>query len=287
MKILLPVDGSSHSLNAARFVVERLLPNMDNAELQVLHVHYRIPPRAAAAVGREAVESYYRSETEAATKSVEKLLKARNIPHVSLRLLGYPGLVIPKHAEETGADLVVMGSHGMGTARGLLLGSVTQAVIGGCSTPLLVVRDGPLPPPGGEVLVAVDDSAVSRRAFAWLLRRRAAFAPHKRITLMHVTPPPPRLVVTIGRKAVEQQQRLDAGQAMRGALRLAAKVRMKCKTVLASGDPGERIADHARGKHSGLIVMGSHGRGGMTSLLLGSVAQKTLATGRTPVLIVR
>jgi len=181
----------------------------------------------------------------------------------------------------------VMGAHGMGAARGLLLGSVTQAVIGGCRTPLLVVRDGPLPPPGSEVLVAVDDSVISRRAFAWLLRHRAAFAPHKRITLMHVTPPAPRLVAAINHKAVEKQQKLDAEQAMRGALRLAAKARVKCKTIHASGDPGERISGHARGKHSGLIVMGSHGRGGMTSLLLGSVAQKTLATGRTPLLIVR
>ena len=76
-------------------------------------------------------------------------------------------------------------------------------------------------------------------------------------------------------------------QALRGAQRLLDKVKVRCKSLLLSGDPAERIANHARGSHCSLIVMGSHGRGGMTGLLLGSVAQKTLAEGRTPVLIVR
>lgn len=286
MKILLPVDGSRHSLNAVRYVAERLWPSLEDAEIILLHVHYRVPPRAASAVGRTVVEAYYRSETETALKDAQKLLDHRGIPYSALRQPGYPGKVIPEYAESNDADLVVMGSHGLGAAKGLLLGSVTQAVIANCKTPLLVIRDGQLPPEKGEVLVAVDGSAYTRRAVAYLLRHRGQFAPQGRITLMHVSPPPGRMLTAVD-KILEGQRHADNERAMRPAQRLLDKVGMKYKTLNVTGDPGERIANHARGNHASLIVMGSHGRGSMTSLLLGSVTQKTLAGARAPVLIVR
>lgn len=287
MRILLAVDGSAYALNAARYVTERLWPANPDAEISLLHVIGRIPPRPAAAVGRAVVNEYYRSETEAAFKPVRKLLDARGIPYKPINLLGNPRIEIARHAESTAADLVVLGSQGLGAVGSLLLGSVVQAVIVGCKTPLLVVREGTLPPAQGEVLVAVDGSAQSRRAFAYLLRHRHKLANNSRLTLMHVSPPPARLAAMIGRTAVEQQRKVEFEQAIRGARRLIAKAHIKCRLLHATGDPGERIANHARGNHCSLIVMGSHGRGGMAGLLLGSVAQKTLATARTPVLIVR
>jgi len=287
MKILLAVDGSAYALNAARYVAERLWPADPDAEIDLVHVVGRIPPRPAAAVGKDVVNEYYRSRTEAAFKPVRKLLDARGIPYQPIRLLGNPRLEIARHAESTSADLVVLGCQGLGAVRNLLLGSVVQAVIAGCKTPLLVVREGTPPPAHGEVLIAVDGSAQSRRAVAYLLRHRKQLANNSRLTLMHVSPPPPRLAAMIGRAAVEQERKVELEQAMRGARRLITKANIKCKLLHTTGDPGERIANHARGNHSSLIVMGSHGRGGMAGLLLGSVAQKTLMAARTPVLIVR
>lgn len=286
MRILLAVDGSSYALNAARYVAERLWPADPDAEIDLVHVVGRIPPRPAAAVGKTVVNEYYRSKTEAAFQPVRKLLDARGIPYQSTRLLGNPRLEIAQHAESTAADLVVLGCQGLGAVKNLLLGSVVQAVIAGCKTPLLVVRESNLPPAQGEVLVAVDGSAHSRKALAYLLRHRKKLANNSRLTLLHVSPPPPWLV-TMGRAAVNQLRKAEFEQAMRGARRLISKARIKCKLLHVTGDPGERIANHARGNHSSLIVMGSHGRGGMAGLLLGSVAQKTLSAARTPVLIVR
>src|SRR5690554_4881874 len=105
MKILLPVDGSKHSLNAVRYVAERLWPSLEDAEIILLHVHYRVPPRAASAVGRTVVEGYYQSEAEAAQKGARKLLDQHGIPYNALRQPGYPGKVIPEYAESMGADL--------------------------------------------------------------------------------------------------------------------------------------------------------------------------------------
>lgn len=287
MKILLPVDGSRHSLNAVRYVAERLIPANPDAELQVLHVRFRTPPRGAAAAGLAVLQEYYRTEMEEAVESARKLLDRHHVHYKLMRTAGHPGAEIARIAESEKADLVVMGSHGRGAATSLFLGSATQGVIAGCDVPLLVIRDKQLPPPDGEVLVAVDGSVHARKAVAYLLRHRGQLAVSSRITLLHVSPALPRFSMAKDREAIQKQREAERDHAMRDARRLLAKAPVKVKEVHASGEAGEHIADYARGNHCSLIVMGSHGRGRMTSLVLGSVAQKTLAATRTPVLIVR
>ncbi|MFN9488437.1 MAG: universal stress protein [Betaproteobacteria bacterium] len=285
MKILLPVDGSRCALNAVRMVAERLWPRAEGLELLMLHVHYRIPNRAAAAAGRELVDNFYRKGAEEALATARALLDRHGIPYKVKRVIGEPGEAIAQAAGSN--DLVVIGSHGLGAAKGLLLGSVTQTVIAECETPLLVVREGHLSPPEGEVLVAVDGSAHTRRAVSFLLRNRQWLAPRGRITFMHVSPGVPRLPSSASNKALAAGRDAEFASATRDALRLADKAGVRYRTLRVSGDPGEKLANHARGNHSSLLVMGSHGRGGLTSLMLGSVAQKTIAGCSTPTLIVR
>ncbi|MDP1717849.1 MAG: universal stress protein [Burkholderiales bacterium] len=288
MKILLPVDGSAHALNAVRYVADRLMPLSPDAELHLLHVRFRIPLQPGAALGPAKLQQYYQGVLEEAVKTARDLLDRRKIRYKLMRTAGHPGAEIARVAEDMHVDLVVMGSHGRGAATALLLGSSTQGVIAGCEVPLLVIRDKRLPESRGEVLVAVDGSAYSRKAVAYLLRHRDMLGASSHITLMHVSPSMPRFTVAKARLALQQQREREREQAMHSARRLLAKVSgIKCREVHVTGDPGERLADYARGHHCSLIVMGSHGRGGITRLLLGSVAQKTLAAGRTPVLIVR
>jgi nucleotide-binding universal stress UspA family protein len=66
----------------------------------------------------------------------------------------------------------------------------------------------------------------------------------------------------------------------------AAGVPFKGHTVEAM-HPWEAILDHAKAEGCDLIVMASHGRRGMTALLLGSETQKVLTHGTLPVLVVR
>jgi nucleotide-binding universal stress UspA family protein len=53
------------------------------------------------------------------------------------------------------------------------------------------------------------------------------------------------------------------------------------------GDPGEEIADFARELGAGLIVMPSHGRTGLSHLLVGSVAERVVRFASCPVLVLR
>ncbi len=62
---------------------------------------------------------------------------------------------------------------------------------------------------------------------------------------------------------------------------------VQVEPLIKEGDPASRILDTARIEGVDLILMGSHGEGGITSKLIGSVAQKVLNWSSTPVMIVR
>lgn len=57
--------------------------------------------------------------------------------------------------------------------------------------------------------------------------------------------------------------------------------------VMCSGSPAEEIVRCATEREVDLIVMGTHGRGGVSHLLLGSVAEKVIRTAPCPVLVIR
>lgn len=57
--------------------------------------------------------------------------------------------------------------------------------------------------------------------------------------------------------------------------------------VLAEGSPGKEIVRYADDENCDLVVMGTHGRGGIDRLLMGSVAERVVRTSTVPVLTVR
>ena len=86
-------------------------------------------------------------------------------------------------------------------------------------------------------------------------------------------------------------ERTARDTAARHLKRLAARARqagIRTSTRLIEGVPvAERIVRAARAQRAGMIVMGTHGRTGVTRLMLGSVASRVVATAACPVLTVR
>ena len=81
----------------------------------------------------------------------------------------------------------------------------------------------------------------------------------------------------------------DAGERCLAEIRKAASaVGVPCETVMTSpADAYQGIIDTAREKRCDLVCIGSHGRGGVASVILGSVAQKVLSRSTIPVLVCR
>ena len=140
-----------------------------------------------------------------------------------------------------------------------------------------------------RILHPTDFSPASRPAF----RRAVALARSQRGQLMvvHVMGPP--LLVAEGYLTPETLEALlrsqrDAAERQLGALVKRAKAAgARVFGLLAqSGTTAEQINRIAHRQHADVIVMGTHGRTGLTRLLLGSVAARVVATASCPVLTV-
>jgi nucleotide-binding universal stress UspA family protein len=137
--------------------------------------------------------------------------------------------------------------------------------------------------------VPTDFSPQSERA--WALARRLARAVEAEVVLVHVFVEAPlysegpfaadriREVYASGRAWVQEQlQRWEATARGEG---LAAK------TLLRTGVPHGEIVAAASEEGADLVVIGTHGRGGVDRLLLGSVADRVIRLAPCPVLAVR
>jgi nucleotide-binding universal stress UspA family protein len=102
--------------------------------------------------------------------------------------------------------------------------------------------------------------------------------PYSAISEMQPTPP---------QEFFDAQERI-AAKRVAGVIEAAQAAGLACQghTVEAL-HPWEAIIDHAKRQECDLVVMASHGRRGVTALLLGSETQKVLTHSTIPVLIVR
>lgn len=102
--------------------------------------------------------------------------------------------------------------------------------------------------------------------------------PYSAISEMQPTPP---------QEFYDQQERVAAAR-VKSAVDVATASGVKCAGhTLEASYAWEAIVDHAKTQECDLIVMASHGRRGMSALLLGSETQKVLTHGTVPVLVVR
>jgi nucleotide-binding universal stress UspA family protein len=142
-----------------------------------------------------------------------------------------------------------------------------------------------------RILCPTDYSEFSERALLQAVRLASWFG--ARITAVHVIPPTPWLVpVDAGtpyiampgdRLRVQRQVELEALERFVLPYREEG---VPIDTRLLEGDPSRVIPEAAQELRAGLVVMGTHGRGGFEHLVLGSVTEKVLRRATCPVLTV-
>ncbi len=141
MKILLAVDGSVYSTKAAKHVATNLNWFQGDSEIHLLYVQTAIPvARARAALGKEAVDNYYREESQAALAPTEKILRKKEIPFRSSFVVGDIAEQIQSYVKKNKINLLVMGTRGHGAFRNLVMGSVATKVLAETTVPVLLIR---------------------------------------------------------------------------------------------------------------------------------------------------
>ncbi|MBM2616324.1 universal stress protein [Actinoplanes sp. LDG1-06] len=178
----------------------------------------------------------------------------------------------------TGADLIVVGSHGYSAVSGLL-GSVSVAVSAHARCPVVVVRGRP--DAHGPVVAGIDESASSHAVLAFAFDHAAAHG--QKLRVIRAWPP----VVGMWDATPFSAGRVRAG-ARRSFDELVAGWREKYPQVhvvthAVVEHPAAMLTDESR--TAGLLVVGTHGRGSLRGLLLGSVSQHLLRHATCPVVV--
>jgi len=136
--ILLAVDGSEHSLNAAQ-TASQLARSMNSADLRIVVVYDSVPPLLGNP-DFQVILNARLDETERILQNTVKMVGEIPAGVHTETIAGDPAESIIKIAEAHSCDLIVMGSRGLGRLAGLVLGSTSQKVVSHAPCPVLIVR---------------------------------------------------------------------------------------------------------------------------------------------------
>jgi nucleotide-binding universal stress UspA family protein len=138
MKVLLAVDGSKHSLNAVKFLIEHAGWYRENPSVELVNV-----PKIGgmgAVIGANQIRRYYDQEGKKALSRARKLLDAAGIAYSANILVGPIAETLLKQARLARCDLIMIGTRGMTAVGNLLLGSTATKVMNLSTVPVLLVK---------------------------------------------------------------------------------------------------------------------------------------------------
>lgn len=140
-RILLPVDGSEASLRAVDHVLKKIGLYKDAAEIHLLNVQLALRQGVTEFVSQKQIDSYHHDEGIKDLAPARAKLDAAKVPYQFHIGVGEePAAVIARYARDKKCDQVVMGTRGLGSVAGILLGSVTIKVIHLVDIPILLVK---------------------------------------------------------------------------------------------------------------------------------------------------
>jgi nucleotide-binding universal stress UspA family protein len=295
-KVLLATDGSPESGSAARVATElssKLGPEMHLVYVEPTPSVYGIPERALYAPDTqnhlEEVEHY------AQERLGEEAAKIRNYGGQVAAVhpkVGRPDAEIVGLAEELDAGLVIVGSHGFGPFKRVLLGSVSDSVVRHANTSVLVARGEAHRLPG-RVLLAIDGSEESHLAIKSAVEVAGATGSELHVLSVLETAQLLPYMPYPGFEAWETSGTAEEAEqhARRLLSRVSERIGAEGSTVeeshLAVGKPDKEIVRLAGEFDADIVVLGSRGLGAVGRVLLGSVSDSVVRHAWCSVLVVR
>jgi nucleotide-binding universal stress UspA family protein len=288
--ILSPVDFSEHSRYALRWA--GAFAARFQSRLTVISV---VDPLLAEAARIRLGQDLAKAETEPALREFVAATwpggAGAPAQTVVKTLIGEPTNAILEAATADSADLIVMGTQGLGGFRKWLLGSTTERLLRRTHVPVLAVplaRDAAVPQhPGFEIsqiLAATDFSESSVTAAEIAANLAGQFSAS--LTVAHVVEPltvPPQW-----QPIAQESDEMRLGAARTKLKTLAGQVcgPRGCDDIVVLGRPADVIGSIARDRAMQLIVMGLASDRGFFSPRPGSIAYRVLCSTTVPVLVV-
>ncbi|MCU0633904.1 MAG: universal stress protein [Gemmatimonadaceae bacterium] len=307
--ILVPLDGSAFA--EAALPVAAALSRGTGAPIAVALVHdpsayirfapsdVAIPPHDAPMM-RQLID-----EQRAYLDRVVARLTGAGLTATAHWVEGTVIEALSDTAVRQGAWLIVLTTHGRGGIERLWIGSVASSLIQRAETPLLLVRPAETPTPldqlplgadetrqavHGPVLVPLDGSPFAEEVLP--LAQRVAQATGNPLTLFQVVEPRAVRLAPFGAEALLADDLALANEetdAREYLDRLAHRLELPDlpRSAVTDMSPARAILDEVRRVQPGIVALATHGRSGVSRLLLGSVADKLLRSIDRPLLVYR
>lgn len=280
--ILVPLDGSPLSRRALPYAV-RLAKAAGGSVVLVRSTH------AAGGTGG----TYPMKEVEEELAGIAMEIQAQGVPAASQTYSDDPADSILAATQEHHPDLILMATHSRGEIGRWFYGSVTDRVARSTDVPVLVIPGGchgewPAEPGAPlRLLVPLDGSEFSKQGVAAAMRLRGGFGIE--LILLHVVEPiNPLFGNGYSFTELDPEFRTMAAREMLDGV--AAGLRAQSQQVevrTAIGQVPATIAEVATEAGTDVIVMATHGLGGLARLMIGSAATVVLSLATVPVLLVR
>lgn len=297
-RIMVPTDGSGFDREAIRVALR--IAERSQAAVRLVRVHstgglygMETSPDAVSVSAKVLRHERLRILAELDNLAAE----CRNVSKARISAVLEDGPVtdaLCTYASRNNIDLIVISSHGRGGITRLSFGSVTDSLIRHTTSPVLVIKPHAsyLNPGAGElfkrIIVPLDGSSLAEQILPEALALGKLDT--ARLTLLTVLVPQ-----TSSQKAIDDQKApwwdRDIAAAQAYLYRIAAQLREDgCLTtthVAIGENVGQMIADYAQNVRADLVAIATHGRGGISRALRGSVADVVTRTSMTSMLVFR
>lgn len=289
MKILLAIDSSEFSKAVLEEVSARPWPA--DSVVFVLTVIDRFALTSSLGY----LEPFMKNETAAAlalVKSAADRLASHGIETVTQVVEGYPGACIVEQAKTWNADFIFVGSHGHGGIGRFFLGSIAKEVIRNAHCSVEIVRrfEKGKAQEARRVILATDGSAYSEAAAQSIAGRPWPKGTELKIVSVFEQMIPAMDPWFAAGEVVERmmiENRKQCEEAVSSTCNLVANSGLSTTTSVLLGTPKWRLIDEAKDWKADLVVLGSHGRRGLTRLLLGSVSEAVAMNAPCSVEVIR
>ncbi len=301
--ILVPLDGSSFGERALPLAAR--IARRAGAELRLVHVHdqevepeypsltpYRFEGLDARMLDRrtEVEEGEYLEEVS------RRLTEAAPVTLATVVVEGGLIAALERYVRESGGDLLVMSTHGRGALGRMWLGSVADTLVRRAGKPVLLIHaqeggvaeDLAFEPTVERVMVMLDGSPLAEQVLPYACELASVLLAQIELVTV-VTPAMVAGHAFGGNGSGGAGAVMDAAQGYlrKVAERLCQKGQSVQLQATAAADPAAAILEVAQQRGAGLVALATHGRGGISRMVAGSVAEKVVRGTQVPVLLVR
>lgn len=296
-RVLIPLDGSKTAEIALPYAIE--IADKLNCQIHLVKVS-----ETSSRDSANSNQAYLENVSERIKIKIAERGTSKTPAVYQKVLSGKPANQILRYGDDYNISLIIMSRHGASDDEQWFLGSIADKVLRAANQPLFLVKKAPktsalketslinkilLPLDGskiGEAAISIATGLANSFDAELVLKRAVVKSSIQRESFHGYIDEVLEEMIEQAKKG-EEDRKTAASKYLEEFEEQLKNRGLKVSSEAVMGFASDQIVDYAETKEIDIIAMSSHGRTGITRWVLGSVTDKILRTGDTPVLVVR